>query len=88
MPHPTTEITVLGGERYRVQGEAKDVERQILAAARGSLMELAWLTEANTGQPIAINPECVAMLRAIDTRGLPDEPADDATGPTGRPSAP
>jgi hypothetical protein len=66
MPHPTTEITVLGGDRYRVQGEAKDVERQILAAARGSLMELAWLTEAETGQPIAINPESVAILRATD----------------------
>lgn len=59
-----TEITVLGGERYRVVGEAKDVERLILDAARGSIMQLAWLTDADTAESFAINPECVVMLRA------------------------
>lgn len=88
MPHPTTEITVLGGDRYHVQEEARDVERQILAAARGSIMELAWLIEVKTGQPIGINPESVAILRAIDARDLLAEPPDDATGRTARPSAP
>ena len=39
-----TQITVLGGERYRVEGKAKDVERLILDAARGSIMQFAWLT--------------------------------------------
>jgi hypothetical protein len=61
-----TEITVLGGERYRVEGEAKAVERLILDAARGSIMQLAWLTEAQTGESLAVNPECVVMLRPID----------------------
>ena len=37
-----TEITILGGERHRVEGDAKAVERLILDAARGSIMELAW----------------------------------------------
>jgi hypothetical protein len=64
---PTTEITVLGGERYRVQGEARDVERVILAAARGSIMELVWLTEAETGESLGLNPECVVMLRGLDS---------------------
>lgn len=59
-----TEIIVLGGERYRVEGDPKDVERLILNAARGSIMELAWLTEAETGEPLGVNPECVVMLRA------------------------
>ena len=61
----TTEITVIGGERYRVEGDAKDVERMILDAARGSIMELTWLVEAETGERVGINPDCVVMLRAI-----------------------
>jgi hypothetical protein len=60
-----TEITVMGGERCRVEGDPKDVERVILDAARGSIMQLAWLTDAQTGQPLAINPACVVMLRAV-----------------------
>ena len=60
-----TEITILGSERYRVEGEAKDVERLILDAARGSIMQLAWLTEADSGESIGVNPECVVMLRAL-----------------------
>ena len=60
-----TEITILGSERYRVEGEAKDVERLILDAARGSIMQLAWLTEAESGELLGVNPECVVMLRAV-----------------------
>ena len=40
-----TEITVLGGQCYRVEGEAKAVERLILDAARGSIMQFAWFTD-------------------------------------------
>jgi hypothetical protein len=61
----TTEITVLGGDRYRVEGDAREVERAILDAARGSIMELAWLIEAETGERLGINPESVVMLRPI-----------------------
>jgi hypothetical protein len=60
-----TEITLLGGERYRVEGEAKAVERLILDAARGSIMQLAWLIDAQTGESLAVNPECVVMLRPL-----------------------
>lgn len=62
----TTEITLVGGDRYRVEGEVKVVERMILDAARGSIMELTWLVEAETGERIGINPEFVVMLRAAE----------------------
>jgi hypothetical protein len=61
----TTEVTVVGGDRYQVDGDPKDVEKTILDAARGSLMQLAWLVESETGALLGINPECVVMLRAL-----------------------
>lgn len=60
-----TEITVTGGERYRVEGAVNDVERRILDAARGSIMEFAWMVEAESGERVGINPECVVMLRTV-----------------------
>ncbi|MFZ0043762.1 MAG: hypothetical protein WAK93_20805 [Solirubrobacteraceae bacterium] len=64
---PTTEITLMSGDHYRVQGEVKAVERSILDAARGSIMEFAWLTEVESGELIGVNPESVAILRAINS---------------------
>jgi hypothetical protein len=61
---PTTEITIVTGHRYRVQGDVNQIERTILDAARGSIMELAWMEDAETGERIGINPEYVATLRA------------------------
>jgi hypothetical protein len=61
----TTEITVVTADRYRVKGDATDVERMILDAARGSIMELAWMVDADTGERIGINPEYVVALRAV-----------------------
>jgi hypothetical protein len=61
-----TELTLAGGERLRVEGDPHDVERAILSAARGSILELAWMTEAESGQRIGVNPDHVLMLRAID----------------------
>lgn len=60
-----TEITLIGGERLQVQGEATKIEGQILSAARGSILEFAWMTEATSGQRIGINPDQVLMLRAL-----------------------
>jgi hypothetical protein len=60
----TTEITVLTGHIYRVETEVKDVERIITDAARGSIMQLAWLVEAETGEALASNPDHVVTLRA------------------------
>jgi hypothetical protein len=50
---------------YRVQGEAGAVERAILDAARGSIMELAWLLDAETGERVGINPAYVVALRTL-----------------------
>jgi hypothetical protein len=59
-----TELTLSGGDRVRIDGDPHEVEAAILAAARGSLMEFAWLTEADSGQAVGVNPERVAMIRA------------------------
>lgn len=60
-----TEVTLVGGYILQVEGDAKQVEASIVGAARGSIMELAWLTEAQTGRRLAINPEHVLMLSGL-----------------------
>jgi hypothetical protein len=65
------EITLTGGERVRIDGDARTVESAILAAARGSIMELAWMIDAETGQRIGINPDHVLILRELDTDHRP-----------------
>jgi hypothetical protein len=62
---PITEIGLVSGACCRVEGKAEDVERQILDAARGSLLELVWLTEVESGRRIALNPAHVAVLRVV-----------------------
>lgn len=58
-------MTVVGGQRYRVEGDPDEVERIILDASRGSIMQLAWLVEAQTGERIGVNPDCVVTLRGV-----------------------
>ena len=60
-----TEVTLVGGARHHVDGDVKSIERLILDAARGSIMQLAWMTDAQTAEPIGINPEYVMTLRAV-----------------------
>jgi hypothetical protein len=62
-PESLTEIGVLGGARYTVEGTTETVERAILDAARGSIMEFAWFVDADTGERIGVNPEHVVVLR-------------------------
>jgi hypothetical protein len=64
---PITEIIVVGGDRYRVQGDVSAVEALIADAARGSLMDFAWMIEAETGQRVALNPEHIVMLRGLQS---------------------
>jgi uncharacterized protein YlzI (FlbEa/FlbD family) len=59
----TTEVTVIGGERFVVDGSPQEAEKRIVAAARGSIMELVWFTETATGEPLALNPEHVVAVR-------------------------
>jgi hypothetical protein len=61
----STEVIVVCGDRYRVDGDAKDVERLIVSAARGSIMELVWLDDVENGSRVAINPEHVVAIRQV-----------------------
>jgi hypothetical protein len=72
----TTEIAVLTGERLRVEGDRKDVEQSILDAARGSIMQLAWFVDAETGEEVAVNPEYVVTLKAVGPPRRGDSAAD------------
>jgi hypothetical protein len=71
-----TEVSLVGGASLRAAGEPSRVEAQILSAARGSLMELAWLTDAATGMQVGVNPDHVVMLRPVDDHGLEGRPAE------------
>lgn len=65
------ELTLTGGERLRVEGDPDAIEGAILSAARGSIMELAWMTEAESGHRIGVNPDHVLMLRRLDPDSEP-----------------
>lgn len=58
----TTEMTLVTGVRYQIQGSVEQVEAAIIAASRGSIMQLAWLTE-QSGEKIGVNPTSVVSLR-------------------------
>ena len=64
-----TTITLVTGERYEVEGSPESVETTIVGASRGSIMQLAWLSEAGTGRPIAVNPLHVVALQAAAADG-------------------
>ena len=78
---PTTEITVVTGDRYHVDGDLKDVERIILDAARGSIMQFAWLVDAETGDDLAVSPERVVILRAGGSEAKPAASEQRLGGP-------
>jgi hypothetical protein len=67
---PRTEITVVGGQRVRAQEDLKAVEGAVLSAARGSIMEFAWVTDAESGERVGVNPEHVVMLRDLTVRAF------------------
>ena len=52
----TTEITILGGERYRVEGDVKQVERTILDAARGSIVSARGSSKPAVESPSGSTP--------------------------------
>ena len=57
-----TDILVVGGQRFCVQGAPEEVEAKVLEAARGSILELVRLTEAESGRPVALNPAHVVAV--------------------------
>ena len=52
------------GVRYDVEGTPEEVEAEMVAAARGSMMQLAWFTDAASGGSIGINPAHLVLLRS------------------------
>ena len=61
-----TAVTLVTGQRYELRGSPDTVEAAIVGASRGSIMQLAWFTEAASGRSIAINPNHVVALEGID----------------------
>jgi hypothetical protein len=59
-----TDITMASGERLTVNGSRDEVEKAISDAARSGQTRLAWLADADTGEPVAVNPAQVSTLRA------------------------
>jgi hypothetical protein len=57
---------MVNGERFTIGGAPLDVEKAIIAAARGSIMQLAWLEEADSGRVLGVNPAHVVSLRAVE----------------------
>ncbi len=64
-------MTLVTGERLEIRGSIEEVESMIIAASRGSIMQLAWLTERASGEKIGVNPASVVSLRALVTADPP-----------------
>lgn len=64
-----TQILVVGGERFRVQGTAEEVESKIVDAARGSMLELVSLADAESGELIALNPAHIVAISSHISSG-------------------
>jgi hypothetical protein len=62
----STEIALITGDRYEVTGSPEEVEAIIIAASRGSIMQIAWLTDKVSGALVGINPTSIVSLRAGD----------------------
>jgi uncharacterized protein YlzI (FlbEa/FlbD family) len=62
----TTELTLVTGKLYVVEGSVEEVEATIVAASRGSIMQLAWLTEQG-GAKVGVNPTSVVTLTVGET---------------------
>jgi hypothetical protein len=67
-----TTVVVVSGERYAIEGLPEEIETAIVGASRGSIMQLAWLTEAGTGRAIAINPVHIVALEAAAAPPAPE----------------
>jgi hypothetical protein len=65
-PAAATAVTVVTGQRFEIRGSPDTVEAAIVGASRGSIMQLAWFSEAASGRSIAINPLHVVALEALE----------------------
>jgi hypothetical protein len=58
-----TELRLLNGDVFRVEGSLEEVERKLSDAARSGQSRLAWFTEHETDRGIGVNPAHVAVLK-------------------------
>ncbi len=59
-----SELITVTGQRFCVEGSLEEIEAKILNAARGSILELVWLIEAESGNSLALNPAHIVALRS------------------------
>lgn len=61
-----TEIRLVNGDVFAVEGLLDWVEKQLSDAARSGQGRLAWFEEHGTGDSIGLNPAHVAALRVSE----------------------
>ena len=66
---PCTEIRLLSGDVFTVEGTTDEVERALSDAARSGQSRLAWLRECGKGDSIGINPAHVIAVRVSEVSG-------------------
>ena len=64
VPVRYAEIRLMNGDAFTVEGTVEEVEKQLSDAARSGKSRLAWFTEHGGSDPVGINPDHVATLRA------------------------
>lgn len=57
------EIRTVNGNAIRVKGSLSEVEKELSDAARSGRSRFAWLTDADTGQRVGVNPDQVVSLK-------------------------
>ena len=58
-----TELSLVNGDVYTVEGRFKEIEKALSDAARSGQSRLAWFTEHGAGRRLGVNPAHVAALR-------------------------
>lgn len=62
-PMDYTEIRLLNGDVFTVEGSLEGVEKALSDAARSGQGRLTWFEEHGTGESVGLNPVHVAALR-------------------------
>jgi hypothetical protein len=61
-----TEIRLLNGDVFTVEGALDEIEKGLSDAARSGQGRLAWFKEQSTGGSLGLNPAHVAALRVSE----------------------
>ena len=62
-----TQIRLLNGDVYTVQGALSDVEKGLSDAARSGQGRLAWFEQPGANGSVGLNPTHVVAVRASET---------------------